>query len=57
MKDIPTWDGAYEAVEYAAKQQFLVTSSNRLTPNGNAKRSELAVLLEKFCTNVLEWDD
>ncbi|MBQ4605378.1 MAG: S-layer homology domain-containing protein, partial [Clostridia bacterium] len=56
VKDIPTWAGAYEAVEYAAKKQFLVTSSNRLTPNGNAKRSELAMLLEKFCTNVLEWD-
>jgi len=57
VKDIPTWDGAYEAVEYAAKEKFLITSSNRLTPNGNAKRSELAMLLEKFCTNVLEWDD
>ncbi|MBQ2866741.1 MAG: S-layer homology domain-containing protein, partial [Firmicutes bacterium] len=57
VKDIPTWAGAYEAVEYAAKKQFLVTSSNRLTPNGNAKRSELAMLLEKFCTNVLEWDN
>ncbi|MBR4074427.1 MAG: S-layer homology domain-containing protein [Firmicutes bacterium] len=56
VKDIPTWAGAYEAVEYAAKKQFLVTSSNRLTPNGNAKRSELAMLLEKFCTNVLDWE-
>ncbi|MBQ8642598.1 MAG: S-layer homology domain-containing protein [Clostridia bacterium] len=52
-RDIPDW--AYEAVEYAAKNSFLVTSSNRLTPNANAKRSELAMLLDKFCTNVLDY--
>ncbi len=52
-KDIPDW--AYDAVEYAAKKKFLVTSSNRLTPNANAKRSELAMLLDKFCTNVLDY--
>ena len=55
VKDIPTW--AYEGVEFAAKNSFLVTSSNRLTPNANAKRSELAMLLDRFCTNVLEWDE
>lgn len=56
VSDIPTWAGAKEAVQYAAKYDFLVTSSNRITPNNNAKRSELAVLLDKFCENVLEWE-
>ena len=51
VRDIPDW--AYEAVEYAAKSDFLVVSSYRLTPNDNAKRSELAMLLQKFCKNVL----
>ncbi|MBR4961917.1 MAG: S-layer homology domain-containing protein, partial [Clostridia bacterium] len=50
-KDIPDW--AYDAVEYAAKNSYLITSSNRLTPNASAKRSELAMLLDKFCANVL----
>ena len=53
MRDIPDW--AYEAVEYAAKKDFLVVSSYKLTPNDNAKRSELAMLLQKFCKNVLEY--
>jgi hypothetical protein len=53
-KDIPDW--AYEAVEYASKYDFMITSSYKLTPNGNAKRSELAMLLEKFCANVMDWD-
>ena len=52
-RDIPDW--AYEAVEYAAKKDFLVVSSYKLTPNDNAKRSELAMLLQKFCKNVLEF--
>lgn len=56
VSDIPTWAGAYEAVQYAAKYDFLVTSSNRITPNGDAKRSELAMLLEKFCDKVLDWE-
>jgi len=55
VKDIPEW--ANDAVKYAAKNDFLITSSNRLTPNGNAKRSELAMLLEKFCVNVMGWED
>ncbi len=54
VKDIPDW--AIEAVRYAAKKDFLVLSANRLTPNANAKRSELAVLLDDFCHNVLAWD-
>ena len=53
VRDIPDW--AYEAVEYAAKKDFLVVSSYKLTPNDNAKRSELAMLLQKFCKNVLEF--
>ena len=51
VRDIPDW--AYEAVEYAAKNDFLVVSSYQLTPNDNAKRSELAMLLQKFCKNIL----
>jgi len=54
VKDIPDW--AYEAVEYAAKHSFLITSSYNLTPNANAKRAELAVLLQRFCNNVLQLD-
>ncbi len=54
VKDIPDW--AEDAVRYAAKKDFLVLSSNRLTPNANAKRSELAMLLNDFCMNVLAWD-
>lgn len=51
VRDIPDW--AYDAVEYAAENDFLVVSSYKLTPNDNAKRSELAMLLQKFCTNIL----
>ena len=51
VRDIPDW--AYEAVEYAAKNDFLEVSSYKLTPNDNAKRSELAMLLQKFCKNIL----
>lgn len=49
-KDIPTWDGAYEAVQFASKYEFLVLgTSSKITPNGNALRYELAMLLESFC--------
>ena len=53
--DIP--EEAYTAVEYAAKNNFLITSSNRITPTAFAKRSELAMLLHRFCVNVLEWKE
>lgn len=49
--DIPKWEGAYEAVQFASLYDFLVTgTATRITPNANAMRYELAVLLEKFCT-------
>lgn len=51
VRDIPDW--AYESVEYAARNDFLVISSYKLTPMENAKRAELAMLLQKFCTNIL----
>lgn len=48
--DIPTWDGAYESVQFASKYDFLVLGAgNRITPSSNAMRYELAVLLESFC--------
>lgn len=48
--DIPTWDGAYEAIQFASKYDFLVLgTSNRITPNSSALRYELATLLESFC--------
>jgi len=50
-KDIPDW--AYAAIQYAAKEDFLVLNNYKLTPNAKAKRWELAVLLDSFCTNVL----
>lgn len=49
-QDIPTWDGAYDAIQFASQYDFLVLgTSNRITPNDNALRYELAMLLESFC--------
>jgi len=51
-------DWATEAVKFATARDFLITTStNRITPNGDALRSELAMLLEKFCINVLAWSE
>ncbi|MBE6598025.1 MAG: S-layer homology domain-containing protein [Ruminococcaceae bacterium] len=47
--DIPTWEGAYEAVQYATKYNYLVTTSNKIKPNDDALRHELASLLKSFC--------
>lgn len=49
-KDIPTWEGAYEAIQFASQYDFLVLGTgNKITPNDNALRYELAMLLESFC--------
>ncbi len=48
--DIPTWEGAYEAVQFATKFNFLVKTSNKIKPNDDALRHELATLLMSFCT-------
>lgn len=52
---IASW--AVNAVKYAQKMDFIVeTSANKISPETNAKRWELAVLLQKFCVNVLGWE-
>ncbi len=51
-------DWAKNAVMYASQQNFLVkVSSSRIDPKGEAKRSELAQLLEKYCDIVLDWNN
>ncbi len=51
-------DWAKDAVKYASQQNFLVKvgTSSRIDPTGEAKRSELAQLLEKYCYVVLDWN-
>ena len=51
-------DWAKDAVKYASQQNFLVKvgKSSRINPTGEAKRSELAQLLEKYCDVVLDWN-
>ena len=51
-------DWAKDAVKYASQQNFLVKvgTSSRIDPAGEAKRSELAQLLEKYCDVVLDWN-
>ncbi len=51
-------DWAVDAVKYAKKNEFIVyPSGTRIAPAGDAKRYELAQLLEGFCDNVLGWED
>jgi hypothetical protein len=51
-------DWAKNAVMYASQQNFLVkVSTSRIDPKGEAKRSELAQLLEKYCDVVLDWNN
>lgn len=50
-------DIAFAAIEYASKMNYLVMTNNRITPTADASRAELAMLLQKFCTNVLGWKD
>ena len=51
-------DWAADAVKYAQKNDFLIyTTGSRIDPTGDAKRSELAQLLEVFCKNVMGWAD
>lgn len=54
-EDVPAW--ARSAVQYAVKNKFTVTSGyNMLKPEEDATRGELAQLLEKFCTNLLDME-
>ncbi len=49
-------DWAEDAVKYAKLKQFIVfTATNTIDPTGEAKRSELAVLLQTYCRTVLGW--
>lgn len=51
-------DWATDAVKYAQYNDYLVYTNNTKTlidPTGDAKRSELAMLLEQFCATVLGW--
>ncbi|MBQ7921367.1 MAG: S-layer homology domain-containing protein [Clostridia bacterium] len=51
--DVPAWSRA--AIQYAVKNKFTVTSGyNMLKPEEDATRGELAQVLQKFCTNVLD---
>ncbi len=55
-EDVADW--AKTAVKYASQKNFLVKvgTSSRIDPTGEAKRSELAQLLEKYCDVVLDWN-
>lgn len=53
-------DWAYDAVKFASQKNFLVRvngTASRIGPTGEAKRSELAQLLEKYCITVLNWEN
>ncbi len=52
--DVADW--ASEACKFASQKNFLVKNGSRIDPTGEAKRSELAQLLEKYCDTVLEWN-
>ncbi len=52
--DIADW--AVDACKFASQKNFLVKVNNKITPKAEAKRSELAQLLEKYCDTVLEWN-
>lgn len=56
-EDVADW--AKDAVKFASQNNFLVkisTTSSRIDPTGEAKRSELAQLLEQYCKIILGWD-
>ncbi len=54
--DVADW--ALNGVKFAEKNDILVaSSSNKITPKDAAVRSELAMLLQKYCNNVLGWAD
>ncbi len=53
-------DWALNAVKYAYKNDFVIypsTTSKKIAPQGAAKRSELAMLLEKYCVTILGWEN
>ncbi len=51
-------DWALDAVKYAEKKGFIVTTgTNTISPATNAKRSDIAMLLEMYCVNVLGWEE
>ncbi len=53
---IASW--AVNAVKYAQKMDFIVTTgTNKISPTTNAQRYEIAMLLQKFCGNVLQWEE
>ncbi len=56
-EDVADW--AKTAVKFASQKNFLVKvgTSSRIDPKGEAKRSELAQLLEKYCDIVLKWNE
>lgn len=55
-EDVADW--AKTAVKFASQNNFLVKvgTSSRIDPTGEAKRSELAQLLEKYCDVILDWN-
>lgn len=53
-------DWALNAVKYAYKNDFVIypsSTSKKIAPQGAAKRSELAMLLEKYCVTILGWEN
>ncbi len=50
-------DWAQDGVKFASRNNILITSGGKLTPTDNALRCELAMLLEGFCTKVLDYND
>lgn len=51
--DVADW--AEDAVKLATQKGYLVTTGSKILPDEYAKRYELAMVLQKFCTNLLLW--
>jgi len=53
-------DWALDAVKFAYRNDYVIyptSTSKKISPQGSAKRSELAMLLERYCVTVLEWEN
>lgn len=52
VDEIPGWNGAREAIEWAVDAGVMQGSNGQLNPNGIATRAEIAQLMMKFCESI-----
>ena len=52
VEEIPGWNGAREAIEWAVDAGVMQGSNGQLNPNGIATRAEIAQLMMKFCESI-----